>query len=156
MDSPLGNLLLSASTRGLCQIRFQAKGMSAISSNSSCAILDQAQEELSAYFLEGLQQFGVPLDWTGTRFQEQVWQSVKEIPFGKTTSYAGIALAIGRPRSARPVGGALGRNPIPIIVPCHRVISSSGALTGFASGLERKIKLLDLESRFANCIRSGV
>jgi methylated-DNA-[protein]-cysteine S-methyltransferase len=89
----------------------------------------------------------VPLNWHGTPFQQTVWRALIEIPFGETVSYGDIARAIGRPKSARPVGGAVGRNPIPIMVPCHRVIGSDRSLTGFTGGLNIKVALLEQEGR---------
>ena len=108
-------------------------------------VLDHAIEELTAYFKSELTRFSVPLVWTGTPFQESVWVALAHIPYGETVSYNEVAQAIGRPRSARPVGGAVGRNPLPIIVPCHRVMGSNGALTGFTGGLEFKVSLLTHE-----------
>ena len=92
----------------------------------------------------------MPLDWHGTAFQESVWQALTGIPYGETVSYADIAQAIGRPRSARPTGGAVGRNPLPIIVPCLRVIGADHTLTGFTGGLDIKVALLELEGRLVD------
>ena len=109
--------------------------------------LSQAKRELTAYFAGKLKQFSVPLDWQGTAFQQSVWEALTHIPYGETVSYADIARAIGRPKSARPTGGAVGANPLPIIVPCHRVIGSDQTLTGFTGGLDIKVALLELEGR---------
>ena len=108
-------------------------------------MLDHAKRELDAYFHRGLTQFSVPVDWQGTPFQESVWKALTQIPYGETVSYRDVALAIDRPRAARPVGGAIGKNPLPIIVPCHRVIGSDQSLTGFTGGLWIKRALLTLE-----------
>jgi O-6-methylguanine DNA methyltransferase len=102
--------------------------------------------ELDAYFAGKLRQFTVPLDLRGTAFQLRVWQLLCEIPYGETRSYGQIAQALGNPKATRAVGQANGRNPIAIIVPCHRVIGSDGGLTGYGGGLHRKRALLDLES----------
>ena len=108
-------------------------------------LIKLAKRELTAYFASQLKEFSVPLDWHGTAFQESVWRALTAIPYGETVSYGDIARAIGRPQSARPTGGAVGRNPLPILVPCHRVIGSNHALTGFTGGLNIKVALLELE-----------
>ena len=100
---------------------------------------------MQAYFEGRLTAFSVPLNWRGTSFQDTVWRALMDIPYGETVSYGDIAKAIGRPKSARPVGGAVGRNPLPIIVPCHRVIGSDRSLTGFTGGIEIKVALLEQE-----------
>ena len=102
--------------------------------------------QLDAYFAGKLRQFSVPLDLRGTPFQLKVWKRLLDIPFGETRSYRQIAKTLGRPRSARPVGQAVGRNPVSIVVPCHRVIGSNGDLIGYGGGLPRKQSLLDLEA----------
>ena len=102
--------------------------------------------QLDAYFAGELQEFDLPLLPTGTRFQERVWQALTEIPYGETWSYGQLARHIGKPKASRAVGAANGINPIPVIIPCHRVIGSSGKLTGFGGGLETKRYLLKLES----------
>lgn len=101
--------------------------------------------QLQAYFDKSLQAFDLPLDMRGTPFQREVWQALTAIPFGETRSYGQIAVQIGRPKAVRAVGAANGANPVPIIVPCHRVIGSNGKLTGYAGGLELKQQLLSLE-----------
>ena len=103
-------------------------------------------EQLGAYFAGRLRQFSVPLDMRGTSFQRRVWELLCDIPYGETRSYGQIAHALGRPNSARPVGQAIGRNPVAIIVPCHRVIGSNGKLTGYGGGLHKKQALLELEA----------
>jgi methylated-DNA-[protein]-cysteine S-methyltransferase len=104
-----------------------------------------AQTQLSAYFARELQEFDFPLMLHGTPFQLEVWRALLEVPYGSTTTYSELAHQIGRPRSVRAVGQANARNPISIIVPCHRVISSNGKLTGYGGGLDRKAALLALE-----------
>jgi methylated-DNA-[protein]-cysteine S-methyltransferase len=101
--------------------------------------------QLRAYFNRRLTQFDLPLALTGTPFQITVWQALRVIPYGKLVTYKTLAEAVGKPKAVRAVGGANGKNPIPIIVPCHRVIGSDGSLTGFGGGLEIKKRLIDLE-----------
>ena len=149
LDTPLGTVTLEASERGLGSIRFPNRpksiaGRGRLTSNN---VIKLAKQELTAYFASQLKAFSVPLDWHGTAFQESVWQALTAIPYGETVTYADIARAIGRPQSARPTGGVVGRNPLPIIVPCHRVIGSDRTLTGFTGGLKIKVALLELEGR---------
>lgn len=115
--------------------------------------LRQAEAQLRAYFAQELRQFNLPLDIQGTSFQRNVWHELRRIPFGETRSYAQIAVAIGSPRAVRAVGAANGANPIPIVVPCHRVIGSSGKLTGFGGGLPLKKRLLELEGAWSMALR---
>ena len=147
LTTPLGTLTLEANDRGLSSVRFPNRAGPHETRSRDNSILAQAKRELSAYFGGELKQFSVPLDWQGTDFQQSVWQALTHIPYGETVSYADIARAIGRPSSARPTGGAVGANPLPIIVPCHRVIGSDQTLTGFTGGLNIKIALLELEGR---------
>lgn len=107
---------------------------------------DTVASELDAYFSGELYQFTVPLDLRGTSFQRRVWEQLQEIPYGETRSYGHVAYVLGRPNAARPVGQAIGSNPVSIVVPCHRVIGSDGKLTGYGGGLHRKQALLDLEA----------
>lgn len=143
--TPLGTLQLEATEQGLSAIRFPHSAAQPLGTAETTPVLDHAIEELTAYFRSALTVFTVPLVWTGTPFQEAVWSALTHIPYGQTVSYHEVAHAIGRPQSARPVGGAVGRNPLPIIVPCHRVMGSNGALTGFTGGLEFKVSLLNHE-----------
>ena len=143
--TPLGTLQLEATESGLSAIRFPSRATKPVETPQTTPVLDHAIEELTAYFKSELTRFSVPLVWTGTPFQESVWVALAHIPYGETVSYNEVAQAIGRPRSARPVGGAVGLNPLPIIVPCHRVMGSNGALTGFTGGLEFKVSLLTHE-----------
>ena len=109
-------------------------------------MLQLASNELRQYFAGARSQFDVPLDLSsGTAFQQSVWTALLDIPSGATTSYGAISQSVGKPSAVRAVGGAVSRNPISIIVPCHRVVGSNGALTGYAGGLPRKIALLQLE-----------
>ena len=147
LDTPLGNLTLESSERGLSSIRFPNRPKSIVGGLTSNNVIKLAKQELTAYFASQLKEFTVPLDWHGTPFQESVWRGLTSIPYGETVSYADIARAIGRPQSAQPTGGAVGRNPLPIIVPCHRVIGSDHTLTGYTGGLNIKVALLQLEGR---------
>ena len=148
LSTPLGTLTLEASDRGLSSIRFPNRPRRIIEGKlTSNSVITLAKQELTAYFARQLKEFSVPLEWRGTAVQESVWQALTIIAYGETVSYGDIARAIGRPRSARPTGGAVGRNPLPIIVPCHRVIGSDQTLTGFTGGLNIKVALLGLEGR---------
>jgi len=155
-------MLALASAQGLCLLEFcdqlhlarevaqveAARGMRVQSGATD--ITRQTAEELVQYFAGVRTGFTVPLDWVGTAFQVSVWQVLLTIPFGQTCSYAEQARALGRPTATRAVAAANGRNKIPIIVPCHRVIGSDGSLTGFGSGLHRKRALLLLEGSHFN------
>jgi len=123
-------------------VRFEAEA-AAISTDP---LLLEAADQLGAYFAGELHEFDLPLAPRGTPFQRGVWDAVSAIPYGSTATYADIAAAVGRPSACRAVGAANGRNPLPLIVPCHRVIGAAGALTGYGGGLERKRSLLDLEA----------
>jgi methylated-DNA-[protein]-cysteine S-methyltransferase len=109
------------------------------------AVLREAMRQLDDYFADARRAFDLPLAARGTAFQRRVWQELGRIPFGETRSYGEVAERLGNPKAMRAVGAANGRNPIAIIVPCHRVIGASGALTGFGGGLARKAYLLELE-----------
>lgn len=108
-------------------------------------VLPQVRQQLDAYFTGELSAFTLPVQLRGTEFQQRVWGALREVPYGTTCSYGDLAAAIGRPTAVRAVGAANGRNPICIIVPCHRVVGAGGSLTGYAGGVERKHFLLELE-----------
>jgi methylated-DNA-[protein]-cysteine S-methyltransferase len=150
MQSPLGLLLLEANDSGLCSLWFVA-GRRPVrpqpEGTQDAAPFAEAIRQLHAYFRGELKDFDLPLALIGTPFQLRVWQRLREIPFGETISYGQLAHEIGQPKAARAVGLANGSNPIPIIVPCHRVIGSNGHLTGYGGGLSIKEKLLSFESR---------
>ena len=150
LDTPLGTLQIEATERGLCGIWFPSRSINQERTSGKNRVISLAKQELNAYFAGDLTTFSVPLDWQGTRFQESVWQALLAVPYGKTVTYGDVARAIGRPRSSRPVGGAVGKNPLPIIVPCHRVVGSDRSLTGFTGGLDIKIRLLELEGHSIN------
>lgn len=145
-ESPIGILTLASNGAALTQLEFpNGKYPLRQFAVGSDAILDQARRELDAYFARRLRAFTVDVAPQGTDFQRRVWEALRTIPYGDTRSYAQQARAIGAPAATRAVGAANGRNPIPIIIPCHRVIGSNGALTGFGGGIERKQFLLALE-----------
>ncbi len=109
-------------------------------------LLDRLASQLDEYFAGGRRSFDLPLDPVGTAFQREAWRALCAIPYGDTRTYGQQAVAIGRPRAVRAIGAANGRNPISIVVPCHRVVGANGSLTGFAGGLDVKRRLLELES----------
>lgn len=121
-------------------------GLPVVPENPYHPVLVATEQQLAEYFAGTLRVFSVKLNFKGTDFQKTVWQALLTIPYGETRSYREIAVQIGKPKAVRAVGGALGRNPISIIAPCHRVVGSSGKLTGFAGGLGAKARLLELES----------
>jgi methylated-DNA-[protein]-cysteine S-methyltransferase len=118
-------------------------------------VLRQAIEQLRAYFAGELRDFDLSLDMQGTEFQRRVWLELRNIPYGETRSYSFVANIIGAPKAVRAVGAANGRNPIPIVVPCHRVIGAGGALVGYGGGLPLKRFLLDLEARRSHLFRGA-
>lgn len=149
-DSPVGELLLLGTDGRLREIRFpgdRARTDLEPGSVESAAPFREVNLQLAAYFDGELKQFDLELDPEGTPFQLQVWNELQRIPYGETISYGELARRVGNPKASRAVGAANGRNPLPIVVPCHRVIGSSGALTGFGGGLDCKRALLDLERR---------
>lgn len=171
IGSPVGLLLLAASDAGLRVVEFpesrhtiapashwqqvdlaQLAGSpgddgNVLTSSPAARVLWQAAQQLDEYFAGRRQHFDLPLAPHGTTFQQQVWQALRHIPFGHTWSYAELARHIGKPTASRAVGAANGRNPIAIIIPCHRVIGTNGNLTGFAGGLSAKSFLLQLEGQ---------
>ena len=151
-DSPIGALLLAGSGSALELLGFPTGSMARRPKpdwQRDDSAFAEVRKQLSAYFGGELRQFDVELAPAGTAFQLQVWQALQAIPYGATCCYRDIAARIDRPRAVRAVGHANGRNPLPIIVPCHRVIGSNGALTGFGGGLPTKTFLLQLEGALA-------
>ncbi len=146
-DSPLGPLLLAGDDEGLRLLHMAAAQPWELAENWQAATqqLDEVCRQLDQYFAGQRQQFQLRLAPAGTPFQREVWRALLEIPFGRTCSYADLALRIARPKAVRAVGTANGANPIAVVIPCHRVIGSNGTLTGYAGGLERKQLLLQLE-----------
>lgn len=149
LDSPLGFLhLVTADGSHLSEIQLlDSPPVDRSTAARLCPVLHEAREQLAEYFAGRRQQFDLPLSPAGTPFQLRVWQALQQIPFGVTASYQEIARAIGQPTACRAVGGANGRNPLPIVIPCHRVIGARGALVGFSAGLDRKVWLLEHEAQ---------
>ena len=148
IDSPIGELTLVSRAGALVGIYMHehrhAPDVAAFGARSDAAFTD-AIIQLDQYFARERTHFELPLAASGTAFQQQVWRSLADIPYGETRTYAQIAASIGRPSAVRAVGAANGRNPLSIVVPCHRVLGASGALTGYAGGLSNKTTLLRLE-----------
>ncbi|MFT6220741.1 MAG: methylated-DNA-[protein]-cysteine S-methyltransferase [Candidatus Endobugula sp.] len=140
--SPLGTLQIEASNRGLTRLVFVDELPTVTSTNP---VTDEAKQQLQDYFTDKQTSFDVPLDPKGTDFQQSVWRYLATIPYGQTVSYQDVANGIDNPKAVRAVGAANGKNPIAIIVPCHRVIGKDGSLTGYAWGVETKLWLLKHE-----------
>lgn len=156
--SPLGPVLITASEQGIHHILFddmpEALGLLAqperVIENPTHPLIVQTRQQLKEYFAGDRQQFDLPLAARGTPFQQGVWQQLCRIPYSVTWNYGELAHALGRPTAARAVGMANGRNPLSIVVPCHRVIGKNRHLTGYAGGLERKAWLLEHEQSYSN------
>ena len=142
METPIGRLWLARAGECLGTIAFEGPP----NAMSDDGLLTEAETQLRAYFAGDLRHFDLPLSAQGTEFQRRVWRAVAAIPYGSRTTYSALAEAIGRPQACRAVGAANSRNPLPIVVPCHRVVGASGALTGYGGGLEVKRALLALEA----------
>jgi methylated-DNA-[protein]-cysteine S-methyltransferase len=149
ISSPIGLLTLTSNGSALTQLSLPRGDDTERDDVPADAdpILSAAREQLEAYFDMRLRQFDLPLEPKGTDFQRRVWDSLRAIPYGETISYAELARRIDNPKAVRAVGAANGRNPLMIIVPCHRVIGADGSLTGFGGGIDRKRWLLDHEAR---------
>jgi methylated-DNA-[protein]-cysteine S-methyltransferase len=150
MHSPVGTLTLVATEKGLAAIlwdndRPRRVRLNIEAEENGHPVLIETERQLAEYFAGRRKQFALKLDVSGTAFQRKVWGALLTIPFGETRSYRQIATQIGNPRAVRAVGAANGRNPVSIVTPCHRVVGSTGALTGFAGGLDVKARLLALE-----------
>ena len=157
-DGLLGKMLLVADERGLRSINFPASRRAEQVKAEWCEdspSFTEATRQLHAYFAGELTEFHLPLALEGTEFQLRVWESLLGIPYGETVSYGQLATRLGNPKASRAVGLANGSNPIPIIVPCHRVIGSNGSLVGYGGGLENKKALLALESRQRSLIKTS-
>jgi O-6-methylguanine DNA methyltransferase len=168
IDSPIGPLFLAASAEGLVALEFDARlpGQQSIRPNprdlreeksglkfaESPDALRPYVNELEEYFAGQRREFTFPLDLRGTDFQKACWQALRAIPYGETRTYADIAHAVGKPKAFRAVGMANNRNPIAIVVPCHRVIASDGTLCGYGGGLDVKRKLLELEGALSGTL----
>jgi methylated-DNA-[protein]-cysteine S-methyltransferase len=148
-ETPLGPLTLHAGAGGICGLTFPGRGAPRDETARDPAALAPAARQLDEYFAGERTAFELRLDLRGTPFQRRVWAALLEIPYGTTVTYTELAEAVGRPDIVRAVAAAVGRTPVPIVVPCHRVVGANGALTGYGGGLHRKQALLDLEGRGA-------
>ncbi|WP_078597470.1 methylated-DNA--[protein]-cysteine S-methyltransferase [Evansella clarkii] len=158
MDSPIGKLTVGKSEKGICFVEFgsseetkpliekwlQSKLMN-VKLVEDTEQLHEAAMQINEYFSGERRDFDLPLDLRGTQFQNLVWNQVKTIPYGETRSYKHIAMEIGAPKAVRAIGGANNQNPVPLIIPCHRVIGSNGSMVGYGGGLDKKVQLLTLE-----------
>ena len=149
LDTPIGTLRLASNGMQLLKIEFEGQYNNDVV-EASDAVLVNCAHQLTDYFAGKRQRFELPLRAKGTPFQQAVWEALADIPYGELRSYKDIAHSINNPAAVRAVGAASGRNPLPIVVPCHRVIGSNGSLTGFAGGLETKRVLLQLEARLTH------
>ena len=154
IDSPVGKLKLVASEDRLVAVLWEQERpnrvkLNAMNLDPRHPVLIEAERQLAEYFSGARKEFELRLDPRGSDFQKKVWRALREIPFGETRSYLDLARAIGSAKAVRAVGAANGKNPLSIVVPCHRVVGADGSLTGFAGGLEAKAKLLALEGRAA-------
>jgi len=151
-------LVLVAAGDALREIRFGSDAPAGGRADTGDAVLQEVARQLQAYFAGGLREFQLPLAPAGTAFQERVWRELLGVPYGETRSYGDIARLIGAPAAVRAVGAANGRNPIPIVIPCHRIIGANGKLTGFGGGLPLKKFLLNLErsQRELNYLSVGI
>jgi methylated-DNA-[protein]-cysteine S-methyltransferase len=151
LESPIGVLTLVASDVGLAHVLFEDQQPADVGLPDDLPevgddpTLEAAAEQLREYFAGDRREFDVPLDLHGTDFQKDAWLALATVPYGETRSYGEQAEAIGRPGAFRAVGAANGRNPLPIVLPCHRIVGADGSLTGFAGGIGTKRRLLDLE-----------
>ena len=151
LDSPIGRLRLVATDEGLSRLLFDQQAGEDLESENGHAgsddhpVLATATAQLEEYFAGERREFDIPLDLTGTEFQRAAWSALAGVPFGETRSYRQQAEAIGRPRAVRAIGAANGRNPVPIVLPCHRIVGSDGSLTGYGGGLPIKEYLLNHE-----------
>ena len=151
LDSPIGRLRLVATDQGLSHLLFDQQVGEDLESDGDAVeaddhpVLAAATAQLAEYFAGRRQEFDIPLDLTGTEFQRAAWSALASVPFGETRSYRQQAEAIGRPKAVRAIGAANGKNPVPIVLPCHRIVGSDGSLTGYGGGLPIKEYLLNHE-----------
>ena len=149
-ESPVGPLFLAGDSDALQSLSFESSSRAVFPPSDwkqNTAVFQEVMRQLQAYFGGELREFQLPLAMAGTEFQLRVWNALRLIPYGETISYAQLAVRVGNSKATRAVGLANGSNPIPIIIPCHRVIGSDGSLTGFGGGLSTKKKLLELEHK---------
>ncbi|ERK28220.1 methylated-DNA--[protein]-cysteine S-methyltransferase [Clostridium intestinale] len=142
LESPLGLVKITASESALVSLSLITQADIIATPN---IITDLCKTQLNEYFMNQRREFTLPLELNGTKFQKSVWNELLKIPYGKTASYKDVAVSLGNPNASRAVGGAVNKNPLFIVVPCHRVIGSNGALVGFALGIDKKTYLLDIE-----------
>lgn len=158
IESPMGSILLVSDGMALTGFYFVGQKYAPVTDpwrrDPGLNLFRDAEAQITAYMSGRLRTFDIPIRFEGTHFQRRVWQAIAAIPFGTTLSYSALAEQIGAPSSMRAVGAATGRNPISLIVPCHRVVGRSGALTGYAGGLDRKRALLDFEASLTGEQRS--
>ena len=147
MPSPVGRLSLVAADDRLVQIAMEGQISGSIAPTMPNPVLEETRRQLEAYFEGRLRTFDLPLGAIGTPFRERVWRALMRVPFGETCAYMDVANALGAPKAVRAIGGAIGKNPIGIVVPCHRIVGRDGSMTGYAGGVERKVWLLDHEAR---------
>lgn len=147
LPSPIGNLVILTSATRLEHILWDTDNLSDIKQNPHHSIIKKTKTQLIEYFNRSRKTFDIPFAMRGTPFQQQAWQQLTKIPYGKTISYGEQARRLGDKNKARAIGHANSKNPIPIIIPCHRVIGSNGKLTGFTGGLDKKAMLLELEQQ---------
>jgi methylated-DNA-[protein]-cysteine S-methyltransferase len=145
----LGHIGIAEQNGNLTQLYFATDALSTNAEIKTTPLITEAFSQLNAYLAGKLQQFSLPLAPQGTDFMQTVWQALCAVPYGKTASYKDIALTIGNPKAVRAVGMANHKNPLPIFIPCHRIIGSNGKLVGYAGGLQLKQQLLDLEKQVA-------
>lgn len=150
VDSPIGSLFVAATDRGLCRISFWPDGMEdTLARTYGVRVLrsplDEIRRELDEYFEGSRRIFDLPLDLRVAPFHADVLRELALVPYGRTETYGALAAKVGRPRAARAVGTVMNRNPIPIVLPCHRIVGANGSLTGYAGGLDVKRRLLQLE-----------
>ncbi len=158
MESPMGAVTIVATEKGICKLHFgdsesalpllsawSKKVFYSVELVRNADMLFGAENQLTDYFAGTRKEFQLPLDFQGTPFQKKVWQELLRIEYGETRSYKDIATAVNAPRAVRAVGNAVNRNPLPIIIPCHRIIGSNGELVGYNGGLEKKQQLLQIE-----------
>ncbi len=155
LESPLGTLVAAARKQQLIGLWFEGQahfdGVEADWREApSSPVLSRCAKQLAEYFAGRRHQFDLPLAPEGTEFQRRVWEEIARVPFGETLSYAELARRCRRPKAARAAGAATGRNPLSVVVPCHRIVAADGGLTGYAGGVERKRRLLELEGRGMN------
>lgn len=142
LESPMGLIKITASESALVSLSLITQADIIATPN---IITDLCKTQLNEYFMNQRREFTLPLELNGTKFQKSVWNELLKIPYGKTASYKDVAVSLGNPNASRAVGGAVNKNPLFIVVPCHRVIGSNGALVGFALGIDKKTYLLDIE-----------